>query len=67
MEEAGIAVGDEVDVQVRRGAIILRPARRARGKVPEEVAQFASLNGPIDAWDVLEADIAAEREGRPTE
>ena len=33
MEEAAIAVGDEVEVRVRRGAIVVRPARRVRGKV----------------------------------
>ncbi len=32
MEEAGIAVGDEVEVKVRRGEIVVRAARRVRGK-----------------------------------
>lgn len=32
MEEAGIAVGDEVEVSVRGGAIIVKPARRVRGR-----------------------------------
>jgi len=32
MEEAAIAVGDEVEVSVRGGAIIVKPARRVRGK-----------------------------------
>jgi len=32
LEKAAIAVGDEVEVGVRRGEIVVRPARRVRGK-----------------------------------
>ena len=32
LERAAIAVGDEVEVGVRRGEIVVRPARRVRGK-----------------------------------
>ncbi|MBM4036492.1 MAG: AbrB/MazE/SpoVT family DNA-binding domain-containing protein [Planctomycetes bacterium] len=32
LEEAGIAVGDEVEVRARRGEIVVRPARRIRGR-----------------------------------
>jgi antitoxin MazE len=32
MKEAGIAVGDEVEVKVRRGEIVVRPVRRIRGR-----------------------------------
>jgi antitoxin MazE len=31
MEDARLEVGDEVDVAVRDGAIVIRPARRVRG------------------------------------
>jgi len=31
LEETGLAVGDEVDVAARDGAIVLTPARRVRG------------------------------------
>ncbi|HUT37044.1 MAG TPA: AbrB/MazE/SpoVT family DNA-binding domain-containing protein [Planctomycetota bacterium] len=32
LEEAGIAVGDEVEVKARRGEIVVKPKRRVRGK-----------------------------------
>lgn len=32
MERAAVAVGDEVEVSVRRGEIIVKPARRIRGR-----------------------------------
>ena len=32
MEEAEIAVGDEVEVKVRRGEIVVKPVRRVRGR-----------------------------------
>jgi len=32
MEEAEIAVGDEVEVKVRRGEIVVKPLRRVRGR-----------------------------------
>jgi len=32
LEDAGIAVGDEVDVVVRDGTIVLTPVARVRGK-----------------------------------
>lgn len=33
---AGIAVGDEVDVAVQDGAVVITPARRVRGRVALE-------------------------------
>jgi hypothetical protein len=32
LEDAHISVGDDVDVSVREGLIVLSPARRVRGK-----------------------------------
>jgi antitoxin MazE len=32
MEEAALRVGDEVEVRVRRGEIVVKPARRVRRK-----------------------------------
>jgi antitoxin component of MazEF toxin-antitoxin module len=32
MEQAAIAVGDEVELSVRRGEIVVKPARPVRGK-----------------------------------
>ncbi len=42
LDDAGIEVGDEVDVAVRDGVIVVAPARRIRGKhrLEELVAQI---------------------------
>lgn len=32
LQDAGISVGDDVDVAVREGVIVIAPARRVRGK-----------------------------------
>lgn len=32
LEEARVAVGDEVEIEIGDGAIIIRPARRVRGR-----------------------------------
>ncbi len=32
LEDAGILIGDEVDVSARDGAIVIAPVRRVRGK-----------------------------------
>jgi len=38
LRQAEIAVGDEVDVTVERGRIVVEPSRRVRGKYrPEEL------------------------------
>ncbi len=33
LQEAGLAVGDDVEVALRDGVIVISPARRVRGKV----------------------------------
>jgi antitoxin MazE len=32
LEDAGVAIGDDVDVAVRDGVIVIAPVRRVRGK-----------------------------------
>ena len=59
-EAAHIPAPGKVSVRVRPDGILLcsRPA-----DLPEEVAQLASLDGPVDDWDVLEEEIEAEHGG----
>jgi bifunctional DNA-binding transcriptional regulator/antitoxin component of YhaV-PrlF toxin-antitoxin module len=59
-EAAHIQAPGRISVQVRPDGLLLcsRPA-----DLPEEIAQLASLNGPIDAWDVLEGEIEAAHGG----
>ncbi len=59
LREAGhIQAPGKLSVRVRPDGLLLcaRPS-----ELPEEVAQLASLNGPIDAWAVLEQEIEVER------
>jgi antitoxin MazE len=50
MEQAAIAVGDEVDVTVRRGEIVVKPARRVRGKyrLKDLVARMPAAYAPAE-------------------
>jgi bifunctional DNA-binding transcriptional regulator/antitoxin component of YhaV-PrlF toxin-antitoxin module len=59
-EAAHIQAAGKVSIRVRPDGLLLcsRPA-----DLPEEVAQFASLDGPVDAWDVLEGEIEEEHGG----
>jgi len=59
-EAAHIQAPGKVSVRVRPDGLLLcsLPA-----DLPEEVAQLASLNGPVDAWEVLEEEIEAEHGG----
>jgi bifunctional DNA-binding transcriptional regulator/antitoxin component of YhaV-PrlF toxin-antitoxin module len=59
-EAAHIQAPGKVSIRVRPDGLLLcsRPA-----DLPEDVAQFASLNGPVDAWGVLEGEIEAEHGG----
>lgn len=59
-EAAHIQAPGKVSIRVRTDGLLLcsRPA-----DLPEEVAQFASLNGPVDAWEVLEQEIEAGHGG----
>lgn len=52
LTDAGLAVGDEVDVRVSRGQIVVAPSRRIRGRyrLEELVAQMP------DDWTPAEAD-----------
>ena len=51
LEDAGIAVGDEVDVVVRNGTIMLTPVARVRGKysLREVVARVPKDHRPEEA------------------
>ncbi|MBM4041598.1 MAG: AbrB/MazE/SpoVT family DNA-binding domain-containing protein [Planctomycetes bacterium] len=57
---AHIQAPGKVSVRVRSDGILLyaRPA-----ELPQEVAEFAALNGPIDDWSVLEGEIVAQHTG----
>jgi bifunctional DNA-binding transcriptional regulator/antitoxin component of YhaV-PrlF toxin-antitoxin module len=59
-EAAHIQAPGKVSIRVRPDGLLLcsPPA-----DLPEEVAQFASLNGPIDAWDALQEEIEAQHTG----
>jgi len=59
-QAAHIQAPGEVSIRVRPDGLLLcsRPA-----DLPEEVAQLASLDGPVDDWDVLEEEIEAEHGG----
>jgi len=62
-EAAHIQAPGKLSVRVRPDGLLL--CTRPSG-LPEEVAQLASLNGPIDAWDMLEEEIESEHgAGRP--
>ncbi len=53
MERAAVAVGDEVEVSVRRGEIIVKPARRIRGRyrLKDLVARMPAHYAPAeDDW-----------------
>ena len=56
-ETAHIQAPGKVSIRVRPDGLLLcsRPP-----DLPEEVAQLASLNGPIDGWDALEEEIESE-------
>ena len=62
-EVAHIQAPGKVSVRVRPDGLLLSSGA---ADLPEEVAQFASLNGPVDAWDVLEEEIESEHESGPT-
>ena len=61
---AHIQTPGELCVRVRPEGLLLcsRPA-----ELPEEVAQLAALDGPVDAWDVLEEEIESQHSGGPME
>jgi antitoxin MazE len=49
LEDARISVGDEVDVWVRGGTIMIAPVRRVRGKY--SLRQLvARVTGPCEPW-----------------
>jgi len=59
-EAAHIQAPGKVSIRVRPDGLLLcsRPT-----DLPREVEEFASLNGPVDAWDVIEGEIEAEHGG----
>jgi len=59
-EAAHIQAPGKVSIRVRPDGLLLCSLP---GDLPEEVAQLASLNGPVDAWDALEGEIEAEHGG----
>jgi len=56
-EAAHIHAPGKVSIRVRPDGLLLlsRPT-----DLPKEVAEFAALNGPVDEWEILEAEIEAE-------
>jgi len=59
-EAAHIRAPGKVCVRVRPDGILLCSLPV---DLPEEVAQFASLNGPVDDWELLEEDIQSQHGG----
>jgi antitoxin MazE len=43
-EEAGVAVGSEVDLSVRRGDLVVKPARRTKYRLKDLLRQTTSKN-----------------------
>lgn len=60
VEDAGIKVGDQLDVQVREGRIILTPKRMRVISVPDFEAMFAGYEGPRTQEDGFAGQVGKE-------
>ncbi len=58
---ARIEAPGKVRVRIRPDGLLLCSQV---GDLPKQVAEFAALDGPVDDWDALEADIGAEHQGK---
>jgi antitoxin MazE len=49
-EEAGVEAGAEVDISIRNGNLVVKPARRARYRLAELVRKISAknLHGEVD-------------------
>ncbi|MBM4040581.1 MAG: hypothetical protein FJ290_18910 [Planctomycetes bacterium] len=56
-EAAHIQAPGKLSVRVRPDGLLLCAPSSG---LPEEVAQLASLNGPVEAWEVLEDEVGSE-------
>lgn len=63
-EAAHIEAPGKLSVRVRPDGLLLCARTE---DLPEEVAQLAALNGPIDAWDALEEEIGEQHGSEPVE
>src|SRR5258706_14609954 len=54
-EEAGVVAGSEVDVSIRRGDLVVRPARRSRYRLSDLVRLMTSKNihAEVDSGDAV--------------
>ncbi|WP_281775873.1 AbrB/MazE/SpoVT family DNA-binding domain-containing protein [Bifidobacterium ruminantium] len=60
VEDAGIKVGDQLDVQVREGRIVLTPKRARVITIPDFEAMFAGYRGPQPQEDGFANQIGRE-------
>lgn len=60
VEDAGIKVGDQLDVQVREGRIVLTPKRMRVISVPDFEVMFAGYEGPRTQEDGFAGQVGKE-------
>lgn len=60
VEDAGIKVGDQLDVQVREGRIVLTPKRVRVISVPDFEAMFAGYEGTRTQEDGFAGQVGKE-------
>ena len=60
VEDAGIKVGDQLDVQVREGRIVLTPKRMRVISVPDFEAMFAGYEIPRTQEDGFAGQVGKE-------